>query len=81
MVGNAMGWIEWSPDYFKSLSEGIATHVVAAFDPNLKDFNGRYFEDSNAVPLEEVRCWARDPVEAERLWKVSEELVGQKFEY
>lgn len=29
----------------------------------------------------EIRCWGRDHVEAERLWKLSEEIVGQKFDY
>ena len=71
----------FTDDFFKTLSEGVTTHVVASFDPSLKEYNGRYLEDSNAVPLEQVRCWARDSVEAERLWKVSEEIVGQKFEY
>ena len=33
------------------------------------------------MPEEKVRAWARDKLEAERLWKVSEELVGQKFAY
>ena len=28
-----------------------------------------------------VKSWARDVVEADKLWQLSEELVGQKFGY
>jgi hypothetical protein len=30
---------------------------------------------------EEVGSWGRDEVEAEKLWKLSEEILGEKFEY
>ena len=43
--------------------------------------NGSYLIDSHVETPENVRCWARDPIEAERLWALSEELVGEKFEY
>lgn len=62
----------------KNASEGAATHVYAAFDPSLKDHNGAYLVDSQVWPVEKVRPWARDPVEANMLWKLSEEIVGQK---
>ncbi|KAL8798704.1 MAG: hypothetical protein Q9182_006455 [Xanthomendoza sp. 2 TL-2023] len=65
----------------KNASEGAATHVYAAFHPSLKDHNGAYLADSQVHPVEQVRPWARDPVEADMLWKLSEEIVGQKFEY
>lgn len=29
----------------------------------------------------EVHPWATSSVEAEKLWKLSEKLVGQKFDY
>ena len=32
---------------FKSLDECAATHVVAAFDPRLNEFNGAYLENGN----------------------------------
>jgi hypothetical protein len=31
--------------------------------------------------VQTVKPWATSAVEAERLWKLSEELVGEKFEY
>ena len=30
---------------------------------------------------ETVKPWATSPVEAERLWKLSEKLVDQEFDY
>jgi hypothetical protein len=45
------------------------------------DQNGAYCFDSQIVSLDKVRSWGRDKIEAERLWKLSEEIVGQKFEY
>lgn len=65
----------------KNASEGAATHVYAAFDSSLTEHNGAYLVDSQIWPVEKVRPWARDPVEADMLWKLSEEIVGQKFSY
>jgi hypothetical protein len=31
--------------------------------------------------VDTVKAWARDTIEAEKLWRLSEELVGQKFGY
>jgi hypothetical protein len=30
---------------------------------------------------EEVYPWAKDPIDADRLWILSEKLVGQEFKY
>ncbi|MCJ1324247.1 hypothetical protein MMC10_000909 [Thelotrema lepadinum] len=79
--GSEGAWIDWSNFRFKTLDQGVATHVRAAFEPNLKEYNGRYLEDSEITPKERIRAWARDEIEAERLWKVSEEIVGQNFAY
>jgi len=38
-------------------------------------------EDSRVLAAEEVSCWGRDEVEAEKLWKLSEEIVGETFKY
>ena len=65
----------------KNSSEGTATHVYAAFHPSIQKHNGAYLVDSRVEPLEKVRPWARDAIEAEMLWKLSEDIVGQKFEY
>ncbi|KAL9027541.1 MAG: hypothetical protein Q9196_003946 [Gyalolechia fulgens] len=65
----------------KNASEGAATHLYAAFDPSLKEHNGAYLADSQVWPVEKVRSWARDSVEADMLWKLSEKIVGQEFSY
>ncbi|KAK7740431.1 hypothetical protein SLS62_011112 [Diatrype stigma] len=76
------------PDYpfmsgFRDIEQGIATHVLTAFSPDIKDNNGKYFLDCRpADPYEhEVLPWATGRIEADMLWKLSEELVGEKFEY
>jgi NAD(P)-dependent dehydrogenase (short-subunit alcohol dehydrogenase family) len=65
---------------FKTLAAGAATTLVAALDPKLpptdKDGKGVYMEDCQIV---ETKSWATDPVAAEKLWSVSEELVSEKF--
>ena len=45
--------------------------------------NGAYLINSRvADPLEDtVKPWATSSFEAERLWKLSEELVGEGFSY
>ncbi|OOF93870.1 hypothetical protein ASPCADRAFT_132216 [Aspergillus carbonarius ITEM 5010] len=68
---------------WKTLSQGVATHVFAAFHPSLtpSENNGSYLQDCTISKQEDVRSWARDPIEAEQLWKLTEEIVGEKFEY
>lgn len=46
-------------------------------------YNGAYLLDSHvADPLSDtVKPWATSSFEAERLWKLSEKLVGEKFLY
>lgn len=67
----------------KDLDQGAATHVFAAFHDSISRFNGAFLSDCHvADPVEEeVYSWAVSKVDAERLWKLSEKLVGQKFEY
>ncbi|KAG0654934.1 hypothetical protein C6P46_001329 [Rhodotorula mucilaginosa] len=74
----AMGFIkeDGSPGdrfQFKSLKEGAATHIVAAFEPSLQDKGGVYLDDCQIQP--EVEAYAVDQETAERLWTVSEELI------
>ncbi|KAJ5887390.1 hypothetical protein N7495_007431 [Penicillium taxi] len=66
---------------WKTAQQGAATHVFASFHPSIPDNNGAYLEDCQVFSPAKVRCWGRDPVEAEKLWKLSEMLVGQSFEY
>ncbi|GAA5906277.1 hypothetical protein JCM5296_000302 [Sporobolomyces johnsonii] len=62
---------------FKSLEQGASTHIVAAFEPSLQAQGGVYLDDCQIQKDRED--YAVDPEFAEKLWKVSEKLVGQTF--
>jgi NAD(P)-dependent dehydrogenase (short-subunit alcohol dehydrogenase family) len=63
----------------KDLSAGASTQLVAALDLDLEaDGKHIYLDDCQ---LKDASPWAVDEEAAERLWKLSEELVGQKFAY
>ncbi|KAJ5088100.1 short-chain dehydrogenase [Penicillium angulare] len=59
-------------------SQGAAKLIVAAYDPDISDKNGSYLA-RNAVRNDEAADYALDPQNAEKLWVLSEDLVGQKF--
>ncbi|GKZ76319.1 hypothetical protein AnigIFM56816_005298 [Aspergillus niger] len=48
---------------------------------SLAENNGSFVQDCTVLKPEEVRSWARDPIEAEQLWKLTEDIVGETFEY
>ncbi|KAF4972220.1 hypothetical protein FSARC_1172 [Fusarium sarcochroum] len=81
-LGDPWGWVDWSKIPVTS-EIGAATHAFAAFDPDLKEHNGAYLQESRlADPFTDtVRPWATSSTEAELLWRLSEELVGQKFSF
>ncbi|KAL1838377.1 hypothetical protein VTJ49DRAFT_2718 [Mycothermus thermophilus] len=62
--------------YWKTPDEGSATTLVAALDPALDDAKGLYLVDCQ---LAEPAPHTRDSISADRLWKLSEDLVGEKF--
>jgi hypothetical protein len=66
----------------KSLQQGCATPLVAALDPKLEVHPGAFLRDCNIweSTTEKVPEYATDSEKAEKLWKLSEELVGDKFE-
>jgi len=61
----------------KNLDQGTSTTLVAAFDPKIDGKGNLYFDDCQlktpAAP------YSVDPLTAEKLWKLSETLVGEKF--
>ncbi|KAK9244207.1 hypothetical protein V1506DRAFT_507783 [Lipomyces tetrasporus] len=65
---------------WKTLQQGAATYVIASFDPSTADKSGVYLSDGK-VAMGECAEYAKDGENAEKLWKISEELVGEKFEY
>ncbi len=71
---------------FKSVEAGSATAVYAATAPELEGKGGLYLEDCQVAEVDDsegpgggVRSYALDPEAAVRLWKVSEDMVGETF--
>ena len=62
---------------YKSIPAGAATTVWAATAPELSSVGGVYLADCG---LAMANQWALDRTSAARLWTLSEELVGQRFE-
>lgn len=64
---------------FKNVSQGTSTYVFAAFDQEIVKKNGAYLLNVRLAKPEEIRNQATDKVLAERLWKLSNEILGQEF--
>ena len=76
------------PFQFKTIPQGAATSVWAAFVAPAEAVGGRYCEDCQVSRVTEglispvspgVRPYALDPQHAETLWAKSEEMVGERF--
>ncbi|KAJ7892554.1 hypothetical protein B0H14DRAFT_3854837 [Mycena olivaceomarginata] len=65
---------------FKTLAQGAATTIAAAFDPRLNDKPGAYLVDSMESNKDRARH-SSDPANAEKLWDVTEETIGEKFTF
>ncbi|GLX70705.1 SDR family NAD(P)-dependent oxidoreductase [Paenibacillus glycanilyticus] len=74
-------------DEFKTIQQGAATSIWCAVSSDLEGMGGVYCEDCNiaySVPADSnepygIRPWAIDPLLAEKLWRLSEELTGVAF--
>jgi len=83
------GWSETNGSPIKSIAQGASTQVWAAIAPELKDVTGTYLEDTQIakhIPSDVLIAVgvieeALDPVAADRLWAISEEIVGEKFAF
>ncbi len=71
---------------FKPVEAGAATQVFAATAPELEGSGGLYLEDvhvsgmnSDEASVGGYKPWAVDLDSAERLWSLSEELLGERF--
>ena len=62
---------------YKSIEEGAATTLYAATSPELEGRGGFYLADT--AISDEAMPYALDPDAAERLWSLSEELIGRSF--
>jgi NAD(P)-dependent dehydrogenase (short-subunit alcohol dehydrogenase family) len=76
------------PFQFKTIPQGAATSVWAAFVAPPDEVGGRYCEDCQVSQVTEglispvspgVRPYALDPGHAKALWARSEELVGELY--
>ncbi|KAJ7480657.1 NAD-P-binding protein [Mycena latifolia] len=65
---------------WKTIPEGAATTVAAAFDPSLSDKPGAYLDDCQ-VANDKVAPHSSNPANASRLWEVTEKVIGQSFEF
>ncbi|CAF1227591.1 unnamed protein product [Rotaria sordida] len=84
----AMGWFKedsTTVDLFKNVEQGASTSVYAALAPNLDKYGGEYLEDcaiSQGVNSNQIYSGmgshAVDMEAAERLWKLSEQMVAPK---
>lgn len=64
---------------YKSVEQGSANYIVAAFDRTIDDQSGACIADSAIDPT--TAPHALDPESAKKLWALSEKLVGQEFSY
>jgi NAD(P)-dependent dehydrogenase (short-subunit alcohol dehydrogenase family) len=89
-----LGWIDQGgrdTSHFKTPEEGAATSVWAAIGEELTGVGGRYLENCQEatpydradergdLPFHGYMPYALDPDHAERLWNVSQELVGRQL--
>lgn len=70
---------------FKTIPQGAATTCWAATSARLEGRGGIYCEDCHVAEIDDespnggVRSYAVDDAAADRLWSISEELVGENF--
>ncbi|KAJ6630163.1 hypothetical protein B0H10DRAFT_2208279 [Mycena sp. CBHHK59/15] len=63
---------------WKSMAQGVATTVTAAFDTRFNDKPGAYLSDCN-VANKEAAPHSTDPANAAHLWEVTEKIIGETF--
>ncbi|OTB03827.1 hypothetical protein M426DRAFT_169972 [Hypoxylon sp. CI-4A] len=63
--------------FWKNGDQGASTTVVAALDPALNVCGGLYLSDCQFFPSAD---FTKDLNTAERLWHLSEDLIGEKFD-
>jgi hypothetical protein len=85
LAAEGKGPFEW-----KTIPQGAATSVWAGVVAPADEVGSRYCENCHVGSIvpddvvisaisEGVRAYALDPVNADALWKKSEELVGESF--
>ena len=64
--------------FMKSPAQGAATSLYLAESPDVGGVSGRYFADCRE---KQPAAYAVDPVAAGRLWEISEELAGFRYDF
>jgi NAD(P)-dependent dehydrogenase (short-subunit alcohol dehydrogenase family) len=83
------GWSEANGSPIKSIAQGASTQVWGAIAPELKDVTGIYLEDTRIathIPSDVLSAVgvieeALDQESADRLWAISEKIVGETFAF
>jgi NAD(P)-dependent dehydrogenase (short-subunit alcohol dehydrogenase family) len=83
------GWSEANGSPLKSIPQGAATQVWGAVSPEAEGVTGRYLEDcqvatlipSTTISAVGVIPEAYDEAAADRLWAISEKIVGESFSF
>ncbi|KAL2036828.1 hypothetical protein N7G274_010446 [Stereocaulon virgatum] len=60
-----------------TLTQGAACVLVAALDPSIREYSPAYMVENQIV---KPKTYATNEANAEALWKLSEKLVGEKFD-
>lgn len=63
----------------KNVSQGTSTYVFAAFDQGIAEENGAYLLNVRLAKPKEIRHNATNKALAEKLWQLSNRIVGQEF--
>ncbi|KAG4430924.1 hypothetical protein IFR05_013598 [Cadophora sp. M221] len=61
----------------KTLQQGCSTVLIAALDPSIEGYSGGFLQDCAVKPIEKEHAKGQENVD--KLWALSEKLVGQKF--
>ncbi|KAJ7613071.1 NAD-P-binding protein [Roridomyces roridus] len=67
------------PFPWKTLAQGAATTMVAAFDPSLSDKPGAFLHDCQ-VATQLIAPHTSDPENVKKLWEATERAIGQEFD-
>nr|GAT48297.1 short-chain dehydrogenase/reductase family protein [Mycena chlorophos] len=65
---------------WKTIPQGAATTVAAAFDPRLDGFSGAYLVDC-CPATDQVAPHTADEDKAARLWALTEEMIGETLDF
>ncbi|KAJ7661132.1 NAD-P-binding protein [Mycena rosella] len=65
---------------WKTIPQGAATTVAAAFDTRIEDKPGAYLDDGTEANAK-LAAHCADPGNAEKLWKITEQIIGEPFTF